>query len=63
MLTTDRREATAQTLNTLQPVNALQPPIQWANPTAGAAAWTDPLSAGTASCPEDCHYCSGPETD
>ena len=27
---------------------------------SGSAAGTDPWGA---SCPDDCHYCSGPETD
>ena len=57
MLTTDRQEAVAQLVNTIQRPN------QWASPKTGTAAWTDPIASGTASCPDDCHYCSGPETD
>ena len=57
MLTTDRQEAVAQLVNTLQRPN------RWASPKTGTAAWTDPIASGTAPCPDDCHYCSGPETD
>lgn len=57
MLTTNRQEAVAQ------PVNTVQRPNQWPNPQTGNPAWTDPKAVGPASCPDDCHYCSGPETD
>jgi hypothetical protein len=30
---------------------------------SGTAAGTDTWASGAASCPDDCHYCSGPETD
>ncbi len=47
MLTTDRQTAVLQ-----------QP-----NSASGIAAGTNTWAAGSASCPDDCHYCSGPETD
>jgi hypothetical protein len=45
--------------------------LQKSRPAGAADYWNDvesgdatrPRAAGTASCPEDCHYCSGPETD
>ncbi|WP_208751183.1 hypothetical protein [Arthrobacter sp. PM3] len=50
LLTTDRPAATV-----LQP-GSLAGPLSG---VAGADAW----AAASASCPEDCHYCTGPETD
>jgi hypothetical protein len=48
MLTTDRQPAVMQ-----------QP-----NSAAGLAIGTNTWATGPASsCPDDCHYCSGPETD
>ena len=48
MLTTDRQAAVMQ-----------QP-----NYASGVAAGTSTWAAGiAAACPDDCHYCSGPETD
>jgi hypothetical protein len=48
MLTTDRQAAV----------------LQLQNSAPGIATGTSTLAAGTASsCPDDCHYCSGPETD
>ena len=35
--------------------------IQQPNSTSGIAAGTSTWAAS--SCPDDCHYCSGPETD
>jgi len=42
-----------------------RPAIVKQQPTSmsGIAAGTNTWAAGTASCPDDCHYCSGPETD
>jgi hypothetical protein len=38
--------------------------MQQRNSTSGVATGTGAWAAGIASsCPEDCHYCSGPETD
>jgi hypothetical protein len=37
--------------------------MRQSNPTSGIAARTNTWGAGLASCPDDCHYCSGPETD
>ena len=36
--------------------------MQQPNPGSGIATGINSW-AGNASCPEDCHYCSGPETD
>jgi hypothetical protein len=47
MLATERRAAT----------------VRLTDSPAGAAAGTDAWAVGNASCPDDCHYCSGPETD
>jgi hypothetical protein len=47
MLTTDRQAAVRQQPN-----------------SASGATGTSTWAAGSASsCPDDCHYCSGPETD
>ena len=38
--------------------------LQQPNPASGIAAGTSTWPTGPASsCPDDCHYCSGPETD
>ena len=47
MLATERRAAT----------------VWQSSSPAGAVAGTDTWAVATASCPDDCHYCSGPETD
>jgi hypothetical protein len=48
MLTTDRQSAVMQ-----------QP-----NAASGIASGTNTWATGpVSSCPDDCHYCSGPETD
>ena len=47
MLTTDRQAA------------VIRRPV----PTSGTATGTSIRTLGSTSCPDDCHYCSGPETD
>lgn len=47
-------------LTTERPAAVTQQP----NSASGIATGTNTWTAGTAtSCPDDCHYCSGPETD
>ena len=48
MLTTDRQSAVMQQPNAASLI------------AAGANIWA---AGPVSSCPEDCHYCSGPETD
>ncbi|SDL33517.1 hypothetical protein [Arthrobacter sp. ok362] len=47
MLTTERQAAVMQQRKSVSGI------------ATGASTW----AVGTASCPDDCHYCSGPETD
>ena len=59
MRTIERQKVPASETNaTKEQIPALRP-----SSAPGTAAGTDAWAAGTASCPEDCHYCSGPETD
>ncbi len=48
MLTTDRQSAVMQQPNAASGI------------ATGTSAWA---SGPASSCPDDCHYCSGPETD
>lgn len=48
MLTTDRQSAVMQQPNAASGI------------ASGTSTWT---TGPVSSCPDDCHYCSGPETD
>ena len=54
-----------QTIERMQQQDPAQQkgPAQQPVSLPGTAAGTDIWAAGAPSCPEDCHYCSGPETD
>ena len=38
-------------------------PVQLGRNRQGTPDGMDSWAAGNGSCPDDCHYCSGPETD
>jgi hypothetical protein len=46
---------------TLQKSRSAGSADRWNDVESGGAA--RPRADGTTPCPEDCHYCSGPETD
>jgi len=46
-------------LTTERPGAELQRPDSVSGTATGTVAW----AAGADACPDDCHYCSGPETD
>lgn len=60
---------------TLQYIRAASGPARWddvdapaalaqtASASQGTLAGMDAWPAANGSCPDDCHYCSGPETD
>ena len=50
-------------LTTERQATLVRQPSALSGTAAGIAAGTDAWASVAASCPDDCHYCSGPETD